>query len=122
MHFCDSVCVDAYRRENGTYDAMSAKGNAAVQEYKQKHGHVQNYKDRAAAVSKNNQESPPKAKYFTRKGKVWGYDVNFFPDEEDSGYRASVPELMEEIGVIRCKTVKEGLRLIRQKIIDLRNV
>jgi hypothetical protein len=115
VHYCDMVCADAHRRATGAYAVMSAQGNQVMAAYKEKHGHVQGYEDRAAAVAKNNKVAPPKAKHFQRAGKVWGYDVNFFPNEDDDGYRASVPEL-PELGIVHCKTKKEGLRLIRAMI------
>ena len=119
LHFCDEICVDGYRRQSGFYEEISAKGNAAMQEYKEKHGQVNGYEDRAEATSKGNRERPPKAKHFVREGKIWGYDVKFYPHEDGQGYRVSVPEL-EEIGVLYAGTVKGGLKLVREKILELR--
>ncbi len=117
-HFCDQICADAYRREHGHYQAASKRGIAAIQEYKKRHGRAQDAAERGARTSANNRKAPPKAKHFERHGRVWGYDVHFYPDE--TGYRASVPELIDELGIIHCKTVKEGLRAIRQKIVAQR--
>src|SRR2546423_5313857 len=120
LHFCDDICVDGYRRQSGFYEEISAKGNATMQAYKEKHGQVHNRSERSEAVSRNNRERPPKAKHFVRDGSVWGYDVKFYPDENDAGYRVSVPEIDEELGPMMAKTVKGGLRMIRERIVELR--
>ncbi|OLB35948.1 MAG: hypothetical protein AUH05_13740 [Ktedonobacter sp. 13_2_20CM_53_11] len=91
-----------------------------MQAYKEKHGQVHNRGERSEAVSRNNRERPPKAKHFVREGSVWGYDVKFYPDENDAGYRVSVPEIDEELGPMMAKTVKGGLRMIRERIDELR--
>ncbi len=119
MHFCDEICADGYHRQSGHYQEMSAKGNAAMQEYKAKHGQINGYQDRAEATSKGNREKPPKAKHFVREGKVWGYGVKFYPHEDGQSYRVSVPEL-EELGVLYSGTVKSGLKLVREKILEIR--
>ena len=119
LHFCDDICVDGYRRQSGFYEEISAKGNAKAAEYKAKHGQVHNRSERSEAVSRNNRERPPKAKHFVREGMVWGYDVRFYPHEDGTGYRISVPEL-EELGVLYAGTVKGGLRMIRERIVELR--
>ena len=95
------------------------RGNAAMQEYKEKHGQVNGYQDRAEATSNGNRERPPKAKHFVREGKCWGYGVKFYPHEDEQGYRISVPEL-EELGVLHAKTVKDGLKMVRERILEIR--
>jgi hypothetical protein len=115
-HFCNSVCADAYRRATKQYQKMSQRGNASMLAYKEAHGHVKSYENRKEAVSENNRKAPPKAKYFQREGKVWGYTVKFFPNEDGDGYRASIAEFPDLI--VHCKTMKEGLRLFRQKFIE----
>lgn len=119
-HFCDDICTDGYRRQHGFYQQMSKKGNEKAKEYKEKHGQMLSYQDRAKAVSKNNRERPPKAKHFIREGRVWGYDVKFYPHEDGQSYRVSVPELDEEIGVLTASTKKAGLKLVRERILELR--
>lgn len=118
-HFCDGICADAHRRQSGHYTRAAKIGNAKVREYKEKHGQVHNYERRSAKVSENNKKAPPKSKHFVREGKVWGYDVKFYPHEDGQSYRVSVAEL-EELGVLYAKTVKEGLKLVREKILELR--
>ena len=119
-HFCDGICNDGYQRQSGHYQEMSKKGNASMQAYKADHGKVHNHKERSEVVSKNNREKPPKAKHFTREGRVWGYDVKFYPHEDGDKYRVSVPELDEELGILYAKTVKEGLKMVRERIVELR--
>src|SRR2546421_453191 len=119
QHFCDEICAVAYHRQSGQYKEMSKKGKVTAKEYREKHGQVHNHNERSAAVTKNNCERPPKAKHFVREGKVWGYDVRFYPHEDGTGYRISVPEL-EELGVLYSKTVKGGLKLVRERILELR--
>jgi|ERR1041385_484286 hypothetical protein len=118
VSFCDEICADGYRRQSGQYEEMSRRGNAAMKEYKKEHGHVAAYKDRAEITSKGNKERPPKSKHFTREGRAWGYDVRFYP-HDGQGYRISVPEL-EELGVLFAKTKKEGLKLVRERVLELR--
>jgi len=121
LHFCDEICVDGYRRQHGHYEEMSKLGNEKAAKYKAKHGKNYNHDERSEAVSKNNREKPPKAKHFIREGyEAWGYDVRFYPHEDGQGYRVSVPELDEELGPMRSKTVKEGLRMVRERIVELR--
>jgi hypothetical protein len=115
VFFCSEICADAYRRRTGQYQEMSERGKISIQGYKQKHGRIKSYENRAAAVAKNNREAPPKAKYFVRHGRVWGYGVTFYPHEDGSSYRASIAEFPELI--VHCKTVKEGLRMFREKFI-----
>lgn len=119
-HFCDEICAVAYRRKSGQYTQMSKRGNAAMQAYKEKHGHIAGYEDRAKITSKGNKERPPKAKHFTREGRVWGYDVKFYPHEDGQGYRVSIPEL-PELEALYSKTVKEGLILVREEILEMRS-
>lgn len=113
--FCNMVCVDAYRLENGHYQRISQLGNQAIKSYQDQHGKVPHYKKRADAVSHNNLTAPPKAKYFERRGKVWGYEVVFAPNGSDDGYLATLPE-MPDLGTFPCITVKEGLLTIRAAI------
>jgi len=115
--FCDPICTDEYRRKHGLYKAMSAQGNKEIKEYKEKHGRPHAYTARSRAVSENNRKTPPKAKYFDRQGKVWGYEVFFKGTGED--YIITVPEV-PELGELRSSTKKAGLRLVRQKILELR--
>jgi hypothetical protein len=120
MNFCDEICTDGYRRQTGQYEEMSKRGNASMQAYKADHGKVHNHQKRSEVVSKNNKERPPKAKYFVRDGRVWGYDVKFYPHEDGDKYRVSVPELDEELGPMTAKTVKGGLKMVRERIVELR--
>src|SRR5712672_1797748 len=121
LHFCDGICTDGYRRQSGHYAEMSKLGYEKAAEYKEKHGKVYSHEDRSEAVSRNKRGRPPKAKHFIREGyKAWGYDVRFYPDENDEGYRVSVPELDEELGTMKSKTVKGGLRMVRERIVELR--
>jgi hypothetical protein len=119
MHFCDEICAVAYHQKTGQYGEMSQKGNAKAKEYREKHGQVAGYEDRSKAVSKNNKKRPPKAKYFTREGRVWGYDVRFYPSENENEYRISIPELPEIEG-LTASTKKAGLKLVRERILELR--
>jgi hypothetical protein len=115
--FCNQMCADEYRRTHGIYKAMSQKGNQEIKEYRRKHGKPHAYAVRSRAVSENNRKRPPKAKYFDREGKVWGYDVLFKGTGSD--YVVTVPEV-PELGELRSKTMKDGLRLVRQKMLELR--
>jgi hypothetical protein len=119
VHFCDSMCADEYRRKHGLYKAMSAKGNREVKEYKEKHGKVHSHEKRSKAVSENNIKAPPKAKYFDRQGKVWGYDVHFAGTGTD--YIVTVPEL-PDLGELRSATKKQGLLMVRQRILEIRAI
>ena len=119
-YFCDGICRDGYQRQSGQYQDMSRKGNEKAAEYRDMHSRVIGYEERAKAVSENNRERPPKAKHFVRQGRVWGYDVKFYPHEDGKGYRVSVPELDEELGILYAKTVKEGLKMVRERIVELR--
>jgi hypothetical protein len=121
QNFCDSICCDAYRRQTGWYKEIGRAGNAKAQEYKAKHGRVINHENRSRATSRSNREAPPKAKHFVRHGKAWGYDVVFSPHDDGQGYNVVVPELNEELGAaMYAKTVKEGLKLVREKVLELR--
>lgn len=113
--FCDTICLDSYRINTGFYAEISVKGNKAIEDYKKQNGKVQYYANRAKAVSENNGKAPPKAKWFDRTGKIWGYDVVFAPNQTDDGYLASLPEL-PEMGIFLCSTVKSGLQAIRSAI------
>lgn len=121
LHFCDEICADGYHRQSGHYQRMSKIGNDKAAEYKASHGHVIAYEDRRDATSAGNREKPPKAKHFVRDGyRVWGYDVRFYPSENEGEYRISVPELDEELGPMHSKTVKGGLKAVREKILEIR--
>lgn len=117
VFFCDQICVDGYRRKNNEYKVMQRRGTIAVKEYKEKHGKAHAYEERAKAVSENNTKAPPKNKNFDRQGKVWGYDVQFKGTGKD--YIVTVPEL-PEIEEFHSKTMKAGLRSIREKIVEMR--
>jgi hypothetical protein len=118
--FCNQVCADRLRRETGAYKAMSEKGNQAIKDYKEKHGQLHNYKARAEAIAENNKKTPPKAKYFVRMGKVWGYDARAIPDEGGTGYRLMLTEY-PEFGIVRAKTFKQCLALMRQRVIEMKD-
>jgi hypothetical protein len=120
VNFCDEICADGYHRQTGYYQEISKKGREKAAEYKDKHGQVIGYEDRRDAVSENNKKAPPKAKHFIREGKVWGYSVKFYPDEDGNGYRVDVPELIDELGPMKAKTVKGGLKMVRERILELR--
>ena len=118
--FCDSVCMDAYRRRDGGafYKEMSEAGIKAMKEYVEKEGKVPGYENRAAATQKGNKEAPTKKKV-AREGKVWGYKVFFDPLFGSNNYVASIAEL--DIHVI-CSTKKEGLKLLREKFSEQRRI
>jgi hypothetical protein len=118
--FCDPICSDKYRRETGFYDEMSVKGKAATQEYQQKHGKMYNEEARAKKTSENNKKAPTRAKYFTRVGKIWGYEARGLPDEDNDGYRLIIVEY-PQLGIVRAKTFKGCILLMRQRIVDARS-
>lgn len=117
-HFCDGICMDAWRRANGRYEEMSRAGNQANRTYKEKHGFGYNHEERAKAVSLNNQTRPPRAKLH-RSGMVWGYKASIVPNAARDGYIAHLPEL-PEAGTVEAKTAKEALRQLRARFAENR--
>lgn len=118
LHFCDNVCVDAYRREHEVYKKISEKGNKSIKQHKETYGRPHNYENRSARTSENNKVAPPRSKVKRVGQRVWGYDVSIIPNAQASGYIGYIPDIPDII--VEAKTAKEVLALLRLKFVESR--
>jgi hypothetical protein len=104
--YCGQACADLCR----DYVEMARKANEVQKNYKQATGHIYAEQKRRAAVRKNNQLAPPRAK-IPREGKAYGYPVKLEP--MDGQYRGYVPALA---GIIVWHKTKKGVLLEIKKM------